>query len=306
MKPPYKKSGVSLLMSFVLTFVVMMISVFVLTSVSRSLERTANIERSNQVFYAAEAGLEAAFFHANVRGPGVAFTSEAESQKITLEGVDSQVTWTLEGRANPVTGILREGENIEIPLYWDDATNPTDTIGFTGESTFTLSFSNASSTYGLSPTFTIGNNFFNANDVVIDWRLSTTGTSYVPDFPSVDNPCDSGNTYVCGDNISTNFDAVTNETVARTLPGMESGSVPSSFSDGDKPMLSFQSPQSFDKNGNKIPGIPYKLSGGTEFPTPFYTASAQVAYGDGFQKNVSVTLPHQRSVGAFNYVIFDN
>jgi len=123
-----KDEGVALLVSLGISFLTLGISVAVLNSVRRSVEQNENIERASQVFFAAESGTEAAFFHHNARHQGVHFMEDpvGESQKILHSSDSVEVSWRIAGRTAPIIGILKEGEVVKIPLYWDSASNPTD------------------------------------------------------------------------------------------------------------------------------------------------------------------------------------
>ncbi len=116
-----KNSGVSLLISMGTSFLILALSVLMLASVSRSLERSSNLERSNQFFFAAESGIEEAFFHKNSRGVGVALGSKKD---IFHEGNSASTTWNIESRDEAFFGLIRENETIQIPLFWDEQSDP--------------------------------------------------------------------------------------------------------------------------------------------------------------------------------------
>lgn len=317
-------------MAFAVVFVVMLVAIFILSSVLKSFERTTALERSNQVFYAAESGLEAAFFHASVRGPGVHFVTDDDSQKIDLNAIDSNVRWTIKGRAKPVTGILHEFENVEIPLYWDNSSKPTDenTTANTDDinnKIFTLTFdgSDIDSSYKFGE---LDENNNPQDEVFIDWKITQKSDdeerqTLIPYAPSNDEPCGIGHTYICEKDIinkSVEIHNAANSAIQiQTLPPQPPNTGAIYLSDTNEglnseathtPKLSFQSLLKYTTtNGNnKIAGIPYAVqTNNTPLPTPTYTATAHVNYGDGFEKKVQVTVPHRKAIGAFSYVIFD-
>jgi len=132
-----------------ISFIVFTITMVLINSVTKSLERASNIERSNQIFFGTESGLEAAFFHHNARGQGVHFPGNgdickdsslasikccdnagtpadcdpSDSQKILHNKTGVQTKWKIFGRANSYDGLLKENETIQIPLFWDNADN---------------------------------------------------------------------------------------------------------------------------------------------------------------------------------------
>lgn len=115
------------------SFVVLLLTMMVVFSVRNALEQSLGIERSVQVLFAAESGLEAAFFHHNIRGQGTHFSDGTQSsQRIVHDSIDATVTWTLEGRTYndaetsgfSLAGALAQGQSIQVPLQWDGSTNP--------------------------------------------------------------------------------------------------------------------------------------------------------------------------------------
>lgn len=156
-----KVPGISLMISFLTSMLVLALALVTLASIVRSFERTVGIERGNKVFFAAESGIEAAFFHKNSRQSSVHFDWEAWSDgaagtcgeneesgtcptelktvEIQQTGTGAKTRWKLLSRFVPedldssgstepseriYTGVLKEFQNIEIPLYYDEAENP--------------------------------------------------------------------------------------------------------------------------------------------------------------------------------------
>ena len=186
-----KQEGVSLLIVMGVSFFVLGMIMIILFAVSKSLERSANIARSNQVFFMTESGVEAAFYHHNARGAGLEFAQGSnDSLKIEHDAVGGKVEWGIHGRTTPVVGVLREGETVEIPLFWDSSGNPGEVMPdqVAGKaSSFELKFYNA---LGDSQTeagyadlkkkygkFTFDTNFWGSDteiqaEILIDWKVS--------------------------------------------------------------------------------------------------------------------------------------
>jgi len=129
MKIKTKNPGISLLIAFGISLLILGIALAVLLSVGKTVGQVANIERSNQIFFAAESGVEAALLHRSIRGDGVEFADEEqESQQLGHGSVFATTKWNLEGRSKPVMGVLAEYGRIEVPLYWDNAEEPTEDV----------------------------------------------------------------------------------------------------------------------------------------------------------------------------------
>jgi len=114
--------------------IVLGVAVSTMESVTKSLEQSADTERSTQLFFASEAGIEAAFFHHDARGQGVQMTGDQAGLKLSLPGTSAKTLWSIVGRSQlkkddnttPVfAGILKEFQTISIPLSWDVSTTST-------------------------------------------------------------------------------------------------------------------------------------------------------------------------------------
>lgn len=133
----YKKSGISILLVFGGTFGVLVFAFFLLTSVLSSLERSADVEQSNKIFYATESGIEAGLYAANVEGPGVHFCDCGDTVCVNNESVCSfdnvdgsqqiehanglTTSWAIKGRQELFEGKLYENDYVEIPVLWEES-----------------------------------------------------------------------------------------------------------------------------------------------------------------------------------------
>ncbi|MCK5460594.1 hypothetical protein KAI58_01270 [Candidatus Gracilibacteria bacterium] len=228
-----KNPGISLLIVLGTSLFVLSGAMLTINSVSQSLEQASNIERSTQFFFAAESGIESAFFHHNARGPGTQFENETESsQKINHPETSAQTTWTIKSRTNPVIGLLHEGTSVQIPLFGDSSTNPTNTntptavLNFLTE-TLSFSFYPSSATLPENPSVagdiedTFINNFGEIanisidfgninNEVLIDWSFSRENSNKgIQTFsPTENNDCsnsspDNIDGFICEDQLTT-------------------------------------------------------------------------------------------------------
>ena len=304
-----KNPGISSLISLGISFLALGIAISVITSVNTVVQKSADLGRSAQVFFAAESGLESAFFHHNARGQGVHFAGASTPQTITLPNSSAEVSWKLEGRSSPIDGMLREGQKIQIPFFWDDSSDPTETPNQDGllSNDFTLTLSNTDIPFDF--------NFGTANDaVLIDWSVSrehnTDGLqTFVPKEGTL-SPCGIDTTFICRDWLLGGTASIDSSlaTMGTILPGGDSSILNIFMSDGDssKFTLSFQPLLSFtDTNNIKIEGIPWELAaGGDDLPMGTYTVSAEVSLGD-FSKIVTAEVPERTTIGAFDYIIFD-
>lgn len=231
-----RKKGISLIVSVVVSFFVLAMTMAILVSVNKSLQSAVGLERFNQATFAAEAGMEAAFFHHNARGQGVHFgdvTSVGSDQTISFP--DGDVQWSILGRTDDqgltsnrvLTGVLLEDQTVTIPLYFDNTAsvgeNPnTISNGFADiENDFELRFGR----YLFSPNGSVSSDSYidlnfdfaaDENDPVINWSLSRFNDdeklqTFIP-MSILDQGrlnCEKGNTYfplstgyVCRDHLS--------------------------------------------------------------------------------------------------------
>lgn len=222
-----KNPGLSLMISLGASMLVLGIAVAVLSSVSKSLEQSGNVQRSNQLFYAAESGVESALFHHNARGAGTHFadpdieypaSSGDFPQNLSHPTSSTKAKWKIEGQTqyldntgsmNALMGLLREGESISIPLAWDTSTNPKAAPNNSGSlavnEDFILTFYGSSDSQipsgnnlrsnfetqfgGITDLSVEGIDFGHANnEILIDWSLSAThSTNGIQTFIPIDN-----------------------------------------------------------------------------------------------------------------------
>ncbi len=347
----YRHSGVSIVIALGTSLFVLGVASLILKSHMQSFEQTTNIERANQVFYATESGLEAAFFHHNARGQGVHFcpalsgnhpdlcdmTAVSDAQKIILSDIGAQVNWTINGRRNPVTGLLHENQNREVPLSWDDSADPTEMQNQDGKLSlgFTLTFDNSHFLNGSLHNFDFGDASTDGNNqVLIDWGISRkssdTGNPIETFVPSDGAP--DTNPVVCARNFTGKLkflcensfrnDSPFSISSASTLTGRKmvtTGSTDDTFShffpnDGTDyklffhPLLRFEQSQNSGSllAGTRIPGISYTLqaSNNIALPRTDYIVTSQVQMTD-FQKTLTLLVPESTTEGSFNYVILE-
>lgn len=290
-----KNPGVSLVVVLGISFAVLGIAMATLSSVSKGLEQGTAIERSNQIFFAAESGVEAALFHHNARGQGVDFPSSDAlvdddfPQHIFLPASSATVAWKIEGRDKPVEGIMHENQTIEIPFFWDDSENPTEEQPIDENDNFNPEHDHAGKlTEAFSLTFDTSNekiprpfDFGSAeNEVFLDWSISRRHVddgfqTFLPDKAGV-AICAEGSTFVCEEEFLTDntfvIDSVVNsEMSGKIFPG-NAGITLGTFlllNDDDfsmfklsfKPLLPFSHLGVVDEDGDdaKIAGIPFEF-----------------------------------------------
>ena len=304
----------SLLLAMIGSTLALGIVVSMVTIIIRSVEQSQDLERSTQVFFAIESGLEAGFFHHNARGQGVSFAAIGNvpnSQIITHSATTLDSSWTINGRAgsNTYSGMIYENTPLQLRWFWDNSDKVTDNpsahqtnlapgfhIEFTGTST--------ASTFGSIN-----------SEVLLSWLLTKRTTNGVQSLtPYASNPENLCNTtassFFCDDGLSRlfNYDSNFWGTLIPRIDSTTTAQVGSFISDVDAtnfqliitPTLKFE-----DDAGNKVAGIPFELTGTEALPLPHYSVSTSVTAGD-FTKNLSVSnIPEQTILQAFNYVIFD-
>ncbi|MCF7905874.1 hypothetical protein K9L63_01645 [Candidatus Gracilibacteria bacterium] len=343
-----KNSGITLLISLGISFLSLSIAMAVLSSIRQATEQNTSIERSNQVFYAAESGLEAAFFHHNARGRGVHFVEDPESQevdasqKISLPSNSAEVEWKILGRTSPIVGMLKEGQSIEIPFFWDNSANPTDSPPRNEGGNFDPSHLNAGKFVGSFALqlynqvedgggdmeqavfdaygpfeFPIGFDFGSTDtEVFLGWSLERISADSDPEtfVPRAEgDPCSIDSELLCEDEFPLTLSS--NDPLdGNILPGNEEAVLDSFWGDGEKyvltfrPFLPFSSTEGTPDNPDDdthIAGIPFSIDTDETFiPKNFYTVTSAVNIGE-YQKTISVEVPETISVGAFDYVIFE-
>ncbi len=283
--------------------------------ITRSVEQSQDLERSTQVFFAIESGLEAGFFHHNARGQGVDFLDIGETGFPTAQIITHSYTtldsgWTIKGRAdvNNYYGMIYENTPLQLRWFWDSSTVVTDRPS-THETNLTPDF-----TLYFDPT----NPSLDASDfgsldteVLLSWLLTKRAdgaiqslTPFVAD--SVNSCVTTESSFFCDDDFSRDFSS-SSGFIGRLIPRTDSNtteSVNSFISNGDPAPTNFQlvlSPTlKFEKEG-----IPFKLTGTQALPLPYYSVSTSVTAGDFTKDLVVSNIPEQTILQAFNYVIFD-
>jgi len=301
------------------------VALAVISSVDSAVQRSSDLGRSTQVFFAAEAGLESAFFHHNARGQGVHFEDASAPQKIALLASSVEVDWTLEGRIDEVEGLLKEGQKIRIPLFWDDSADPTKEPPFDEDGEFVaghdqagiltddfiLEFSNA----GIPGDFDFGTEEPDA--VLLDWAVSrqhaTNGLQTFIPQRGTSNICASDTTFICREAFLITGGEIDSSSLidGEILPGGDPDTLNHFMGDLESQqfILSFQSLLPFtDTDGDKIEGISFSLIG-DDIPRPplpksAYTVSSEVSLGN-FSKVITAEVLEKTTIGAFDYIIFD-
>ncbi len=307
-----KNSGISLLMALGISTLVMGISYATVKLVTKSIERNASIERSNQVFYTAESGIEAAFFHHNARGAGTEFITDGEtSQEIEHSEVGASVYWKIDGRESPLQGTLGENQVIQIPLFWDDSLSPSDSPNRDGRlppnEDFILAFQNTDIPAG----FDFGNI---DSEILIDWSLLRKNElldDEVQTFIPTDTDCTNAEIgFICDDEVflsTTSIDSG-DTTDGKIYPGTIDTTLSAFFTKASTKdfQLKFQTVLPFQNtSGEEISAIPFTLeTDTTDIPKSSYTISANILIGD-YSRTIRATIPENTSIGAFSYVIFD-
>ncbi len=229
----HKKDGFTLILTMGLSLLVLAITLTIIAMISRSYDRHIGIERSNQFFYAAESGAEIAFFEHNRRkwATGLVFNN----QELKHKKIGGVTKWSIQGRSTPVVDILKEFTKIEIPLYWDNQSNPSnnsvikvDEINHTNTN-FTLTFYN--NEIGASvevlkkykkqfsneipdiSSFSFGEN--TKDEVLIHWSVSgknkTSEVNQTFESLLTNEPCDTINdrsTILCENKFNSNYSII--------------------------------------------------------------------------------------------------
>lgn len=340
-----KNPGISLFISLGISFTVLSIAMAIMVSISRSLRQSTTIERSNQVFFAAESGIESAFFHHNARGQGTHFvtTPVPDSQKISHPGSSAEVEWSIDGRTSgtalnpdPIIGLLQEGERVQVKFYADSATNPSQAPSITTyfpndfELTFYEEITDSEGDIGEEALYEkygaidISGFDFDADsdDTLIDWNFSGQrksedlfDTLRVEDkresltSSSLENEDKCDGSFLCVGNIfgfGPTFDTSLEGRIFPYEGGSElRESIQTFVSEHDNVTFAFQPLQRFESGGTKIPGIPFAILTGTT-PVPRDKYTVTANVSIGdFYKTISLDVKESASIGAFDYVIFD-
>ncbi len=320
-----KNPGISLLVAFGVSFLVLGIAISVITSINRAVERGALLGRTNQIFFAAESGLEAAFFHHNARGQGVEFSGD---QVIAHPDTSASVVWQIDGRDEELSGLLRERQKIQIPLFWDGSINPSEEPPFDGDGNFEPTHLNADKLSDpFEIIFTMSDDIptdfdFGVEDdaVLIDWSVSRENDpagpqTFVPRRGDDGTPCGTDTEFICRNDFLNSSDiSIVSDTdlEGKILPGGYQSSLVNFIGDSnsEKFTFSFQPLLPFENidQDEKIEGIPFSLestgSDSVSFPRESYIITAEVSIGD-FSKTITTEVPEKTTIGAFDYVIFD-
>ncbi|MCF7846568.1 MAG: hypothetical protein K9M51_00615 [Candidatus Gracilibacteria bacterium] len=324
MKP--KNAGISLIIALVTSFFLLGVTLEVLRLAGVSLERAQFLTRGNQVFYAAESGLEAAFFHHNARGQGVDFGSlddAGNAQMISVLDDTISVEWTVDGRSassDPSTGVLHEYETVQIPLFWDGAADPTEEINLIDiENNHLEVMFDTPSTDILLPG--------GVDRVMVTWELKKIEkdagenikeiTTFVPTSTAVEDPCEGsfpvGHSFFCASDLNAGNKSFqsTDALPGKVLPGEVETDLLDFYDaiSGYEYVLTLRSVGGLDAASgvDKIQSLHFSVDTVTaqgDLPLPEYQAKARVSTGD-FQKTIAVTIPERAVMGVFDSVIFD-
>ncbi len=319
-----KNRGFSLFVSIVASLILMGVSVAIIASINRSLDQANNIARSNQAFFMAEAGKEAALFHHSVRGAGLKLDDSQSAQNINFPELGADVQWKIDGRKDEkIVGTMHENEKITIPLYWDSSDNvgakfsdsSIQGIDAAGRQSLKLSFPD-------NPIFKDQGD----NKVAIVFSVSRKNSSgkYETWIPQADNPSEpcSNSSFYCKKDMEANGGTAQNVNWANgiinfndtTNPGkiLPSGDTTTSLknfmadSNSANYEISFQPVLPFIDNTDKhFAVLNFKLEGNNnvKIPRNIYTITSTVNF-KGFKKVVAEDYKEKPSIGAFDYTIF--
>ena len=321
-----KFRGFSLFVSVIASLILMGVSVAIIVSINRFLGQTNNIGRSNQAFFALEAGREAALFHHSVRGAGMKWKQATNNPALNFNkiGNGATVTWGIDGRtdSNTLEGNFRENEKVTIPLYWDNTNYATEATSVTDMT--------ATERKGLELSFPDNPQLkSDYNDqVAIVWSVSRKNSAgkyetWIPSSSDPANPCANGSTYFCGTDLCNNSSSSCSGSTHWTngiidfgdnksglvLPGNTTTDLKSFMNDATSSNyeISFQPVLPFtDNNDQPFPTLNFKLTGtgnGLKIPRNTYTIISKVDLGD-FEKTETTNLKEKPSIGAFDYLIF--
>ena len=309
-----KNNGFSLFISIVASMILMGVAVSIIISTNKSLEQVNNIARSNQLFFAAESGNEAAYFHHNVRGAGLNIEPMESTSEFAIshDNIGANVTWGIDGRnTDSFSGEVRENEKITIPLYWDSSDGVDDSK--------TVQNMTPSNRIKLELSFPGNNNSFDfgtaETDVVLFmWSVSKINASGETEtfIPLDDNgdPCNSGYFYCkedYGANLTIEFGGASAANgkimpsgVLKNIQDFMQDNTATNYKISFQPILPFTA-----MNGHKISSIKFNLAGPSVgiIPRNDYTIKSQVTFND-FEKNLETTVKEEPSIGAFDYLIF--
>ena len=320
-----KNRGFSIYIAVVASLILMGVSVAIIHSINRSLDQASNIARSNQAFFMAEAGKEAAFFHHSVRGAGLKLDDQNNNQKINFPELGANVRWKIDGREESdhyIEGEMHENEKITIPLYWDSSDNVGGNVNIysmlnTERTSLKLSFPDDYTFKGTNPS---------KDEVAIVWSVSRkNGNKYETWIPQADDagdPCGNG-TFYCKSDKELGANGSTTLTPSHWAAGvidfnsqkkgkiLPSGTTTSlqdfmsnAFSSNYE--ISFQPVLPFiDENDKNFAVLKFKLegNGNVEIPRNIYTITSTVDF-KGFKKVVAENQKEKPSIGAFDYAIF--
>ncbi len=296
------------------------IAVAMVGIVIRSVEQSQDLERSTQVFFAIESGLEAGFFHHNARGQGVKFLDLNDASFPVEQTISHSVTtldsrWTIDGRAtSPILeGLVYENTPLQLRWFWDNSTKVTDSPNIIDNApNFQLEFD----PYNELPA---GFDFnTSSNEVLLSWLLTKAESaagirSLAPLASDPESPCTLPSSFICRDQLTSITFSSTDSSRIGTLLPRNTGTTDnidnfitnpvgnSTFQLVITPILKFQDSIS----GVKIAGIPFKITNSLALPRPDYSIFTSVSAGD-FSKDLNIlNIPERTSIQAFSYVIFE-
>lgn len=328
-----KNLGISLLVALGASlFMLSLMSVMIL-GVKKSLEKNTNVERSQQLFYGIESGMEAALYHHNARGAGVHFVQDNKNaQKINLDRLGIETYWKIFGRVqDEYYGILQPGKKSEIRLFQDNALTPDQASDRQASSkldikieflTDLVSFPVAKQKaikeqFGDIDLSSITGNLGDptSSEILVGWKIVQEDNSgqiktWNPksNANEIDNCISENGAFFCEERLLFGYDIQSSETFnGRVIPGLVTTDLATFSQDGGFYTLSLQPLLDFeDDNANKFPGIPFRVEqlslGG--ITTDTFTIESEANMGN-FSHKIAVEIPEKTSIGAFDYVIFD-
>lgn len=333
-----QNSGISLIIALGTSLFILAVILSVSLIIRKSLEKTSHMERSTQLFYAAESGMEAALYHHNARNERVHFSQEGlPEQTINLDQLGAVSYWKILGRTtpgDPYYGVFQPGRKIEFPFFMETSIHPGEMqTSSASDMDFELEIYESIADF---PNTTAGNaardqirrQFGNIDlaglgelgdstrsDILIGWQLIRNNNGVVknwtPKSQNVDiTDCGSESAaFICEEDLSIGWSIDSGSLVdGRALPGLTTQSLQSFVATPGRHTISLQPLLKFeDDNGKKFPGIPFRIQNNGSLgyiAKPFFTIESEVTMGN-FTHKILVDVPEKTSIGAFDYVIFD-
>ncbi len=313
-----KVPGISLLVAMIGSSIALGVVTAIMISLTQSVEQAQNIERSTQVFFAVESGLEAGFFHHNSRGQGTTFNnidSVAPEQIIAHDNINLDTKWTIRGRADTsyIEEEIKEFTPLQLRWYWDQSTSVKEKINIVNHfPSFTLELKNPTSFDFDIP----GGD----TEPIASWLITKkddTGVYALSPNAGQDptDPCNAFNsTFICNNNMyPLSSSDIFKGSLAPRTPTSDVMPITDFTSNQGNNSRNYQviiNPlRSFTKadGSDTISGIQYALNegNGINLPLPHYSIDTQVE-ALGFIKKLTLDrIPEASAISSFNYVIFN-